>query len=57
MYATEGQGSWTKKERSLGLLATEKMGYKSPNVLQFTLLSFYLQDRSSTWSTKKVKAD
>lgn len=57
MYATEGQGSWTKKERSLGLLATEKMGYKSPNVLQFMLLSFYLQDRSSTWSTKKVKAD
>lgn len=56
MYATEGQGSWTKQERALGLLATEKMAYNSPNVLQFMLFSCYLQDRSSTWSTKKVKA-
>ena len=57
MYATEGQGSWTKQERALGLLATEKMAYNSPNVLQFMLFSCYLQDRSSTWSTKKVKAE
>ena len=24
MYTTEGQGTWTKQERALGLLATEK---------------------------------